>query len=474
MWELGRVPIPSALEEYMYRVSRSLLAISLLIVAPKVGATQDRHHDEHQVEPSETAALLPAERLLGSISQEELRVLAAEVLEDNPALAAAQAEARAAALRAPQVKALPDPTLGVVVFAETPETRVGPQEWTLMLSQSFPWGGKLSLKQEAALLRAASLEAVVEAKRLELITEVRRLAYELAFLDRREEITRDLRGHLLQHEEIARVRYSTGVGLGQGVVKLQAEITRVEEQLLDIETRRSALEAQINSLRDRPASSPLPRLDLPPVAAVRVEPEELTERALAFRPELASAEAEIARATALAELAGKDRRPDFKVGLSYTGVGRREDPAGIAMPPEDNGKDIFAVQGGITLPISRKKLRAGEEEAEELVLAAQQSRRATATAITGSLGDLMERLPLTWRQLRLLEDLLILQAEEAVESAEAGYVAGTLNALDLLDAEHVLFESRIAVARAHADYSIALARLEGAVGEPLAANDIEE
>ena len=127
----------------MYRVSRSLLAISLLIVAPKVGATQDRHHDEHQVEPSETAALLPAERLLGSISQEELRVLAAEVLEDNPALAAAQAEARAAALRAPQVKALPDPTLGVVVFAETPETRVGPQEWTLMLSQSFPWGGKL-------------------------------------------------------------------------------------------------------------------------------------------------------------------------------------------------------------------------------------------------------------------------------------------------------------------------------------------
>jgi outer membrane protein TolC len=458
----------------MYRVSRSLLAMSLLVIAPTVGATQDRRDDEHQVETYETAALLPSERLLISISQEELRVLAAEVLENNPALAAAQAEARAAALRAPQVKALPDPTLGVVVFAETPETRVGPQEWTLMLSQSFPWGGKLSLKQQAALLRTASFEARVEAKRLELITEVRRLAYDLAFLDRREEITRDLRGHLLQHEEIARVRYSTGVGLGQGVVKLQAEITRVEQQLLDIETRRSALQAQINALRDRRASEPLPRLILPEVAVVRIDPEELIERALAFRPELAAAEAEIARATALAELAGKDRRPDFSVGLSYTGVGRREDPAGIAMPPEDNGKDIFAVQGGITLPIYRKKLRAGEDEAAELVIAAQQSRRATATAIEGSLGDLMERLPLNWRQLRLLEDLLILQAEEAVESAGAGYVAGTLNALDLLDAEHVLFESRIAVARAHADYLIALARLEGAVGEPFAATEEKE
>jgi outer membrane protein TolC len=458
----------------MYRVSRSLLAMSLLVATPTLGATQDRQDDEHQVEPLDTAALLPSERLLGSISQEELRVLAADVLEHNPALAAAQAKARAAALRAPQVKALPDPTLGVVAFAETPETRVGPQEWTLTLSQTFPWGGKLSLKHQASLLQAASLEARVEAKRLELITEVRRLSYELAFLDQREEVTRDLRGHLLQHEEIARVRYSTGVGLGQGVVKLQAEITRVEEQLLDIEAGRSALEARVNSLRDRPTSSPLPTLVLPEVAAVRIEPDELIERALAFRPELAAAEAEIARATALAELAGKDRRPDFKVGLSYTGVGRREDPAGIAMPPEDNGKDIFAVQGGITLPVHRKKLRAGVEEAEELVLAAQQSRRATATAIEGSLGDLMARLPLKWRQLRLLEDLLILQAEEAVESAEAGYVAGTLNALDLLDAEHVLFESRIAVARAHADYLIALARLEGAVGEPFAATDIKE
>ena len=72
-----------------------------------------------------------------------------------------------------------------------------------------------------------------------------------------------------------------------------------------------------------------------------------------------------------------------------------------------------------------------------------------------------------WRRLRLGEDLLIIQAEEALESAQAGYVAGTLNALDLLDASHVLFDARTAVARSRTDYLLGMVELEGAVGAPL-------
>jgi outer membrane protein TolC len=76
-------------------------------------------------------------------------------------------------------------------------------------------------------------------------------------------------------------------------------------------------------------------------------------------------------------------------------------------------------------------------------------------------------VPLSWRRLRLVEDLLIVQAEEALDSAQASYVAGTLNALDLYDAEHVLYEAKTALARATADYLIGIARLEGAIAGPL-------
>ena len=76
----------------------------------------------------------------------------------------------------------------------------------------------------------------------------------------------------------------------------------------------------------------------------------------------------------------------------------------------------------------------------------------------------MSRLPRTWEQLRLFEDVLHVQAEQSLRSAEAGYTSGILNALDLLDAERLLLEVRTATERVRADYAIALARLEGAVG----------
>ena len=90
-----------------------------------------------------------------------------------------------------------------------------------------------------------------------------------------------------------------------------------------------------------------------------------------------------------------------------------------------------------------------------------------ATGIDRSLGELTERLDLTWRQLRLFDDVLVIQAEESLSSAESAYSAGNINALDLLDAERVLLDVRTSTARARADWAITLARLEGAVGRPI-------
>lgn len=406
-------------------------------------------------------------RLLAGIQEPGLRDLVAEVLERNPSVHAAVAQARAAALRAPQVRALPDPVAGVTAFVTTPETRTGPQLFSLGLSQGLPWFGKLDLKEKAAFFGASALEFAVGARRLKLVTETRRLYYELAFLQRHREITEELRGHLTAHEEIARARYASGAGTGQGVIKLQAEITKVDNELLGIESRRTALGAQVNALRDRSASEPIPPLRLIATEGIALAMEPLLETALGLRPELNVADAQIARATTLVSLAEKGYRPDFKVGLTYTFVDGRDDAAGRAQPPEGNGDDIFGIQGGITIPIWRKKLAAAVEEALELTTAAEEMKRGLVTGIEAAVGDLAQRLPLSWQQLRLLEDLLIVQAQEALDSAQAGYIVSRLNALDLLDAEHVLFQAQTAAARAHADYLIGLAQLEGAIGATL-------
>ena len=412
----------------------------------------------------------PADRVAQGIADESLRVLVQEALARNPGLEAGFARARAAAQKAPQVASLPDPTAEATAFLLPPETRVGPQRLMLGLSQALPWLAKLELKEAAALQEAVALEREVQADRLRLVTEVRRLYYELLFLDRSRTTVTTLLEDLDLHEEVAQARYATGVGSTQAVLKLQVEMTQASQELLDLDSRQAALRARLNGLRDRPAATPVTRGTLPEaVGEVDLKPERLLDRARSARPELQAADARLARAELVERLARMARRPDFRVGVTYTLVTSRDDDAARLLAIQGDGNDVFGLRGGVTLPVRKRRRAAAIKEALELRSHAVDEKRHAELSVETEVGDLAERLPLAWRRLRLLEDLLVVQADEALESAEAGYVAGALNSLDLVDAEEVLFEALTAVDKARVDYLIGLAELEGAVGGPLPA-----
>lgn len=410
----------------------------------------------------------PSENVVSSVEDTNLRLLLGETLERNPRVAVLAAESQAAALKTPQAKALPDPVVSLTAWVLPPQTRVGPQLATVNLAQRFPWFGKLGIDEEAALAGATAAEARVEADRLRLVSEVRRLAYELGFLAaERREVETD-KATLSHYEELARARYASGIGIGQGVVKLQSEITRDEARLLEIATRRTALEARINALRDQPQGTSLPAFSIPEPLEPTLDPAQLRVEALRRRPELAEADALVVRAERLGQRAQKNYSPDFTAGLNYGYVAKRRDKAGEALPPEDNGQDVLGIFTSFNVPIHGKKLDAGVEEAAKQRLAAEERKREVTAGIDGDLGDLTSRLGLTWDRIRLFEDVLVKQAEESLRSAESAYATGTENALDLLDAERVLLEVRVATARARADFAIAAADLESVVGAPLA------
>jgi outer membrane protein TolC len=423
--------------------------------------------------PPDVTATPAAAALVASLPP-PVAELAAEVLARNPDLARARREAVAAALRAPQVSALPDPMATLTPFLASPETRVGPQQLAAGISQRFPWFGKLALREQAALYAAAAARAEAEGRAVALVTETRRLYYDLAFLAAQEAAVRADRTTLEHYEEVARARYSSGVGLEQAVVKLQAEITRDDNRLLDIAVRRAALVASFDALRAREQGAPLPAFALPQEPAIpELSFARLSRLALTARPEVARERARMAEATTMVELAKKEYFPDVTLGLNYTLVGRRDDAVGRAMPPEGNGDDVVGLTAAVNLPVWRRRLEAAVEEATQRELAAQEGLRGVATDIERSLGDLLHRIPLTAEQHGLFEDILTVQAEEALRSAESAYAAGNLGALDLLDAERVLLEVRIAAARTLADLAIAVARLEGAVALPLTAVESE-
>ena len=155
------------------------------------------------------------------------------------------------------------------------------------------------------------------------------------------------------------------------------------------------------------------------------------------------------------------------VGLNYGYVSTRNDEAGRLVPPEDNGQDILGLTGGISVPLWRSSLEAAVEEKVSNRLAAEEGRREIAAGIEGEIGDLVHRIPLLVEQSELYGEVLIVQASQSLRSAENAYAAGTANALDLLDAERVSLQVRIAAERVRADLDVAVARLEGVIAGPL-------
>src|ERR1700687_3899756 len=94
---------------------------------------------------------------------ESVERFVAEALEKNPEYGRARAALDAERQRAPQAGALPDPILSLGIQNDGFKSiQVGKMEtsWYLIgASQSFPWFGKLSLREGLATLQARQAEA---------------------------------------------------------------------------------------------------------------------------------------------------------------------------------------------------------------------------------------------------------------------------------------------------------------------------
>lgn len=393
-----------------------------------------------------------------------LRGYVEEALDRNPAVQEGLARYRAALEKAPQVSTLPDPMFSFGQAIRSVETRVGPQQSTFVLSQAFPWFGKLDLRGQVAMQEALAVFETYRATEREVIVRVKRAYYDLGYVDRALAITREEQSLLEHYEALAQTRYSTGQGLQQAVIKIQAEITRVLNRLDILEQQRTSLEARLNTLMDRPPQEPLPPTGPLSAPGVTLDLEALYELGDRNRQELKAAEERIEKSERAIDLAHKNYWPDFFIGFGFINVGARTDVAGVMSPPPDNGKNAVSVSAGLNIPIWRDKYDAAVREAGEMLQAERSGYAHVRNEMEFSIRDQVVRIETLQDQIGLFEDVLIPQAEETLRATEAAYQTGQLGVLDLLDSERVLLSVRLVNARYYSDLLNALANLERAVG----------
>ena len=394
----------------------------------------------------------------------ELRSCVDSAIERHPALLASRANYQAAQQRIPQVTALPDPNLSVSQALRSVETRVGSQTGGITVTQSLPWFGARDLRGRVALSEADAQFLLVQAEERELIARVKRTFYDIAYLDAALRLLEEERSLLGHYETLARARYATGEGLQQAVIRLQAELTRIEDRQRRLTGQRRTLAVNLNTLCARPPETavlPIPGIEPPAVSLDRPLLLDLGER---NRQELRAATALIEASEDAVELAGMNFRPRFTASFALMNVAGR-DPADVLGPlPPDEGKNSLSVSLGVSLPVWKEKYRAGVEEAGHRLTANRRRLEEAHDAMENAVELALIRVETIEEQLALLETVLIPQSEETLRATETAYETGQVGVLDLLDGERVQLDVLRMRARYVSDFLIALADLERGIG----------
>ena len=381
----------------------------------------------------------------------------------NPSIQAARETWKGLVERYRAVTAFPDPQLLVTYFPEPIETRLGPQDWNLNLSQSIPFPGKLSKAGEL-------VEADIQMARLELdktvrdlVVKVRESYHELLYIQEAKRIlalNRGLLDHLRKLAETGLAKERTTL---YDVVKGQSQLAQLKYDDLLLEELAQTETTQLNSLLNRPPEAELRLRDghSPKTLAYRID--ELYRMAIQYQEEIQMAETQINKARVREGLAKYEYLPEFRLGFFYAGIGNPDVP----VQPKDAGRDAVGVQFGLSIPLWFGKNSGRVEEARADIQRAQMLKQGQVNDTRAQIRNLYFRLQNAERLIRLYRDNLIPQATQSLEVAETWFREKEGTFSDLVETQAVYYNFQLSLARARADFGKYLARLERLVGRRL-------
>lgn len=379
----------------------------------------------------------------------ELEAYLLEAAENNPGLAGHHAEWRAAMERIPQITSLDDPMFTYAPFLKSDTNNV-----QFSLAQKFPWFGSLKAQGDSGAAEAdAALERFYAARNAVFAT-VKRAYFEYAFLTASIAVTNAQLDLLRSTEEIVRSKYSLGVASEGDLLRVQIEQTTAEHRKDSLDRERALRSAVLSEAIGRstaeilpaPKESPLPG-PVPPVDTMLAQVRQANPELVAFNHLVESGKQQ-------EKLSRKRGLPNVTVGLMYT------------ERSHIGGENFVMPSVSVNLPIWRRRIKAGIEEAKLRTEAARHQRRGRALALESAAQSVLFGMEDALRRFHLYEDSLLPKAQQSFQSLQNAYASGAADAnfLDVLDSVRFLLNFQLDQLRAKRDAHVAAAELENLVG----------
>ncbi len=329
-----------------------------------------------------------------------------------------------------------------------PRTGVAIAERTITLQQPLEWPGKREARQRAADAGVSGALAGLEETKVVLTAEVKTAFFQLLFAQQDAQLAGD---NLTTVEDLVRLitaRVETKESPKFELIKATVELQKAQKDLARAENAQLVARTNLNRVTGKALGESFSvQGEFEPIRS-GLDLAALTEQALGRHPTIRRQEKAVEQAHFALERERAARIPNIAViGQYHREAGDESVVAGLSVPVPL----WYRQQGEIGTAMGMHHRAQAEQVRiqQELEQAVMQHFQAMRTA---------------QRQIQVFEKGLLYQAKEALEIARFSFRNGAASLLEVIDAQRVHRQTLLEFAQAHADYSLALARLEQAVG----------
>ncbi len=357
-------------------------------------------------------------------------------------------------------KSYPDPKLTTTYFPSPIETRLGPQDWNLTLSQAIPFPGTLAQRGKVLAADVNISKLKLDKTIKSMVTQVALAYYELAYIQTAIAVAGANLDLNISLSKIGKNAYARDKAYFYDVSRARAQTAQIQYDILLFQELEQTQKTRINTLLNRVPDASLGRAKNIVARDIAYSLKEIYDLAMLHQEDILIADETIEKSNEAIRLSRFENLPSFKLGLFYAGIGRPE----VANPPGNAGDDALGIQLGLNLPLWFGKNKSRNARALARREKARADKRITANQIKERISRLWFKLKNSKRLMTLYENQLIPQALASVQTAETWFQEGEGSFSDFLEVQATAYNFQLSLARAGTDYSQALVRLEQMAG----------
>ncbi len=324
-------------------------------------------------------------------------------------------------------------------------------EYNVTIGQPFEWPAKRAARKYAAEAGLAGSSYGLIETRLNLTTDVKVAFYDLLLAQRDLDLARQNVAIVEDVRRIVAVRVRLGEAPQFELIKAEVELLKANQAVTRAENTVRVNRVIVDTLTGGALGTTYEVRGDFVVYPAGLDLEALAKRTLTEHPALLRLEKLVEQADRSIEFERQARVPNVTVNGGYfREIGREAYVAGVTIPTPI----WYQQQGEIAASLGAKR----KEEADLL---------RTRNELLRQVNQFYQEAQTTAKLIEVLEKGLLKQAEEALRIAKFSFQQGAANLLDVLDAQRVQRQILFDYAQARFELSVALARLERAVGGTL-------